>query len=275
MELGYFGINLDLCGARPDVMIRTAVAAEAAGWESVWTGEHYVLPDPRTPSSPAPPETPMLDPFVALGAVAARTTTLRLGTGVTVVPLHQPLALAKRVASVDVLSGGRVLFGIGVGYLREEFDALGAPFEDRGRRTDEALAAMHAIWAGPAGGVRAEPAPVQRPGPPVHVGGHVPASFRRAVAHGAGWYGFALDHDATAACVAGLQRAAAEVERPEALGPLEVSVTPNPRTALDAASVARFAELGVDRLILLPPRAGRTDPDALVRFVEDVPASLR
>jgi probable F420-dependent oxidoreductase len=280
MRFGLFGINLDVLGADPPAAVRVAVAAEAAGWESVWTGEHYALPDPRVPPSPSEPDTPMLDPFVALTHIAAHTSTLLLGTGVTVVPLHPPLLLAKQVASLDRVSGGRFLFGVGVGYLAPEFEALGVPLADRGARTMDHLTAMQAVWApgraahdGPFvrfSGVRAEPGPLQRPGPPLHFGGHVPAAFRRAVTRGHGWYGFALDLDATAACVAGLREAAAAHERPDELGDLEISVTPHPRLALDDATVGAFADLGVTRLIVLPPREGRTDPDATVRFVDDL-----
>jgi probable F420-dependent oxidoreductase len=281
MRFGLFGINLDVLGADPAAAVRVAVAAEAAGWESVWTGEHYALPDPRVPPSPSEPDTPMLDPFVALTNIAAHTTTLRLGTGVTVVPWHPPLLLAKQVASLDVVSGGRFLFGVGVGYLAPEFAALGVPLADRGRRTMDHLAAMQAVWSpgrathdGPFvrfDGVRAEPVPRQQPGPPLHFGGHVPAAYRRAVTHGHGWYGFALDLAATAAAVAGLRTAAADHDRPDGLGELEISVTPHPRLPLDAATVDAFADLGVTRLIVLPPREGRTDPDATVRFVDGLP----
>ena len=282
MRFGLFGINLDVLGADPAAAVRVAVAAEAAGWESVWTGEHYVLPDPRVPPSPSEPDTPMLDPFVALAHIAGHTSTLRLGTGVTVVPVHPPLLLAKQVASLDRVSGGRFLFGVGVGYLAPEFEALGVPLADRAARTMDHLAAMQAVWTpGPAAhdgpfvrfaGVRAEPTPVQQPGPPLHFGGHVPAAFRRAVTQGHGWYGFALDLEATAACVAGLREAAASHDRPASLGDLEISVTPHPRLPLDTATVDAFADLGVTRLIVLPPRAGRTDPTATLRFVDSLAA---
>jgi alkanesulfonate monooxygenase SsuD/methylene tetrahydromethanopterin reductase-like flavin-dependent oxidoreductase (luciferase family) len=195
---------------------------------------------------------------------------------VIVVPLHQPLALAKRVASLDVVSGGRVLFGVGVGYLEPEFAALGVPLARRGARLMEALAEMEAIWTGESvHGVRAEPRPVQRPGPPRHFGGYVTASYERAVRHGHGWYGFALDVARIEGCIAGLRAAAERVERPADLPPLAVSVTPHPRTPLDAEAVSRLAQLGVDRLVLLPPPEARTDVGNLQRFVEDEPARLR
>jgi probable F420-dependent oxidoreductase len=285
VKLGLFGINTDACGGGdPDLIVRVAVAAEAAGWESVWTGEHYVLPTEYVPPSPAPGDTPMLDPFLVLGIIASHTSTLLLGTGVTVVPLHQPLALAKRVASLDVLSRGRFLFGVGVGYLEPEFRALEAPFDRRGRRLMDQLAAMQAVWTDEApsfqgqflsfDGVRAEPRPLQRPTPPLHFGGYVPHSFRRAVQHGHGWYGFALDLPGIEHCLAGLRAAASEVERPGSLPPLEISVTPHPRLELDKATLDQLAELGVDRLILLPRWRRRIDGEELLRFVEESPGQL-
>jgi probable F420-dependent oxidoreductase len=284
MKLGLFGINLDLCARDPEVLVRTATAAEDAGWESVWTGEHYVLPAVFAPPSPAPGDFPHLDPFVALTLAASRTSTLLLGTGVTVVPMHQPLALAKRVASLDVVSGGRVLFGLGVGYLESEFRALGAPFDHRGERTMEHLAAMRAIWnddsATFAGrfvsfdGLRAEPRPVQRPSPPLHFGGHVEVSFRRSVEHGHGWFGYALDLEGIERCVAGLALAAKEVDRPAHLPRLEVSVTPHPTMVLDGPTVERLGQLGVDRLIVLPPGRVRRGAEEMQRYLETLPAQL-
>src|SRR5689334_13009898 len=110
MHFGLFGINLDVLATDPAEAVRVAVAAERAGWESVWSGEHYVLPDPWAEPAPSRPELAMLDPFVALTNIAAHTRKLLLGTGVTVVPMHQPVMLAKKVASLDRVSAGRVRF---------------------------------------------------------------------------------------------------------------------------------------------------------------------
>jgi probable F420-dependent oxidoreductase len=250
----------------------------------VWTGEHYALPDPPVPESPAAPDTPMLDPFVALAHLAAHTRTLRLGTGVTVVPLHHPLVLAKQVVSIDRVSGGRFLFGVGVGYLEPEFRALGVSLSERAARMDEHLEAIRAAWtADPAGyagrhvsfaGVRAEPRPLQPAGPPLHVGGYVASSYRRAVTQGRGWYGFALDLGATERAVGALRAALDRHERPPGLGTIEISITPPPSVTLDDATIAAYAELGVTRLIALPPRDGRRDADAQVRFVEELGARI-
>ena len=284
VHLGLFLINANVCATDPAAAARIAVAAEEAGWESVWTGEHYVLPDPAVPASPAPPGMPMLDPFVALAHLAAHTRTLRLGTGVTVVPVHHPLVLAKQVASLDRVSGGRFLFGVGVGYLEPEFRALGVPLADRGTRLEEHLDAMRAVWQqGPAAyagthvafsGVRAEPRPLQPSGPPLHVGGYVASSYRRAVTQGHGWYGFALDLAGTERAVGALRVALDTYERPPELGPIEISITPPPTVDLDDGTLAAYAGLGVTRLIALPPADGRRDADAQVRLVDELGARI-
>lgn len=284
MKLGLFGINLDQCAVDPALLRDAAVAAEASGWESVWSGEHYVLPEPRVPSSPAPGDLPMLDPFVALTVVATHTERLLLGTGVTVVPLHHPLALAKRVASIDRVSQGRFLFGVGVGYLEPEFRALDVPMERRGPRTLEYLDAMRAIWTSDSptfdgeftafSGVRAEPRPVQQPSPPVHFGGYVASTYARAVGQGHGWYGFSLDVAQTETCLDQLRSVEATHDRPAGLPPLEITVTPHARVELDADTVAAYEKLGVTRLVVLPPAAARTDGGALLDFVQALPARL-
>jgi len=272
MKFGLYGINVGPC-AEPRTAARVAKAAEEAGFDSVWTAEHVVLPDPQAPPSPVPPTTPILDPAVSLAHLAAHTRHVRLATGIIILPQRNPLVLAKELASVDVVSGGRLVFGFAAGYLEAEFRALGAPFEERGGRCDEHLEAMLALWTRekPAfrgatvafEGVDAHPRPVQKPHPPLVVGGQSPPAYRRAVRYGHGWYGFLTDLEATRGALAGLEQARGRIERPAALGDLEVSVTPPPRVDLDAAR--RYQDLGVERLVLLPLAA---DADGLVAFVE-------
>jgi probable F420-dependent oxidoreductase len=259
MKFGLFGINMNVC-SNPDAAARVAKAAEAAGFESVWTGEHVVLPDPQVPPSPLPPSYPLLDPAIALAYVAAHTKTIRLGTGIIILPQRNPLVLAKELASVDVVSNGRLIFGLGIGYLKPEFDALGIPFDRKGARSMDYLQAMKAVWTQekPAhhgefvsfGGIQALPQPVQKPHPPVVIGGHTKEAFRRAVQYANGWYGFALDLEKTAECLTGLKKAAQEVSRPTSLGPLDISITPGPTLDLNLAK--RYADLGVQRLIPFP-----------------------
>jgi len=282
MRFGLFGINIGPC-ASGQVAAQVAQAAEAAGFESVWTGEHVVLPSPQRPPSPVLPETPFLDPAIALTLVAAHTRALRLGTGIIILPQRNPLVLAKELASVDVISGGRLIFGLGIGYLKDEFDALGIPFTHKGARTLEYLEAILAIWTAerPAyqgrfvafAGVDARPRPVQAPHPPVVIGGHTPQAYRRAATHANGWFGFALDPSGTAACLAGLRTALAEQPRPAALGALEISITP--RGPLDLDTVKRFADAGVHRLIPywpFPTEAALRE--RIARFGDDVIAKL-
>jgi probable F420-dependent oxidoreductase len=281
LAFGLFSINAYAC-CDPVVAARVARAAEAAGFDSLWAGEHVVLPDPQAPPSPMAPHEPILDPAIALTFCAAVTSRVRLGTGIIILPQRNPLVLAKELASLDQLSNGRLIFGVGVGYLEAEFRALGAPFEERGAVADDYLAAMRAIWSEdkPAhqgrfvsfANVQAHPRPVQRPHPPIVIGGRTAPAFRRAVGQGHGWYGFGLDPAGTARALEGLREAAGRVARPAGLGTLEISVTPARGSTVDAATAAQYAALGVHRLVLMPPAA--LDADGLVRFVDDVGARL-
>ena len=168
---------------------------------------------------------------------------------------------------------GRLIVGIGAGYLEAEMTAVGVPMSRRGQRTDEYLRAMRSLWFDDHprfegdfvnfADVDAHPRPRQGP-LPITVGGSSRAAHVRAVTSGDGWYGFALDVDDTAAQLASLRQVLSEVERPDSLGPLEITVTP--KSALDAASIERFAELGVDRLLPSLPRRG--DAQRLRDFVE-------
>jgi probable F420-dependent oxidoreductase len=262
MKIALFGINNGAC-AFPKCAAAVARAAEDAGFESVWTGEHVILPDPQVPPSPVPAEYPMLDPAIALAFVAGHTTRIRLGTGIIILPQRNAVVLAKELASLDVLSNGRLIFGIGVGYLKPEFDAIGAPFDHKGARSEEWLAAMIALWSMPKPefsgkwinfkGVNAMPRPVQQPHPEIVFGGHTKEAYSRTARLAKGWYGFAMDVDATAKCIAGLKAACKAAER--RFEDVEISVTPHARVKVDVDMAKRYAELGVSRLILLPRAA--------------------
>jgi probable F420-dependent oxidoreductase len=254
--------------------------AEAFGIESIWVSDHVVVPDPREPPARMDPEDPILDPVVALAFLAGRTETVRLGSGVIVLPLRQPLVLAKQLATVDVLSGGRLIVGVGVGYVEREFEAVGVPFAERGRRTEEYVAAMRTVWGEGRSsyrgatvafeGVRARPRPIQRPGPPIVMGGYAPPVMRRTVHEADGWYGWGLDLAATERHLGALRAAAEREVRPRVLGPLEITVTP--AGDVDADSVRRYEDLGVHRLNLpLPWTGGRGE---LERYVADVVGPL-
>ena len=276
MKFGITGINGGAT-SYPEALASVAQAAEAAGFDTLWAGEHHVLP---ASSTRIPPTSRYLNPVVALTYVAAFTRSIRLGTGVLLLPQYQPLILAKELASLDVLTGGRLIVGIGVGWAEEEYEALGVPYRERGARADEYLAAMRAIWSEGTPSytgryvsfhdVMAYPHPVQQPAPPVVIGGRAAPVLRRAVEQANGWYGFALDLDETAALLAGLREVAARHARPAALGELEISVAP--RVPLDKETVSRFAELGVHRLILIPPRD--VDAPGLVQWVKTMGEKL-
>ncbi len=183
--------------ATPRGAAEMAAAAEAAGFESVWTVEHVVYPDGYESSYPYDPsgkmamaaDTPMPDPLIWLTWVAAHSERLRLATGILILPQRNPLVLAKQLSTLDEVSGGRLDLGVGVGWLREEFDALGIPWEARGRRTDEYIEAMRAVWdsdhASYEGefanfsGISVNPKPVNGR-VPIHIGGHTEAAARRA-----------------------------------------------------------------------------------------------
>jgi len=284
MKIGLFGINLGAC-ADPAVASRVAQAAEAAGLESLWTGEHVVLPDPQAPPSPAAPRTPFLDPSVALGHLAAVTTRVKLATGIIILPQRNPVELAKELASVDVVSGGRLIFGLGAGYLEPEFRALGANYEQRGAVTDEAIDALRALWTQEkpsfAGrhfsfsGIDAHPRPAQKPHPPIVIGGMSRPAARRAVARGDGWYGFFTNPELTARSLGWIREATDAGLRPAGLGALEISVTPPP--PITPELVKQYAELGVHRLVALAPAgfAGPRDVDSMLRFVDEQAALAR
>jgi len=272
MKIGLFGINFGLCG-NVDSMTSIATAAEAAGIESVWTGEHVVLPDPRVAPSPSDPQTPFLDPAVTLSHIAAHTTRLRLGTGVIILPQRNPLVLAKELASVDVVSKGRLIFGLGAGYLEPEFRALAAPFEDRGAVTDEAIEAVKALWTMEKPvyqgrffsfeGIDSQPRPVQRPHPPIVVGGMSRSAARRAARYGNGWFGFLTDIEATTRSLEWIEAYIADGLRPAELGGVEISVTPPMRLTREVAD--RYEEIGVHRII---PLSAATTLDEALRGVD-------
>jgi probable F420-dependent oxidoreductase len=271
MYLALFGLHRG-SSAEPDTLARRTRAAEAAGFESLWVGDHIALPaDAADPAAQ-----PRLEAVIAVTHMAALTTRVRLAIGVIVLPQRQPVLLAKQLASIDVLSKGRLIVGIGVGYVEPELRALGASLADRGARTDEHLAAMRALWGEPVpafegrftrfDGLVQRPRPVQRPHPPIVVGGHSPSALRRAVRSANGWYGWELDPARTAASLADL-RELSRRERPAELGELEITITPPAVPDLDTAR--SYADLGVHRLAIQPPTMEGTAMDELIATAGD------
>jgi probable F420-dependent oxidoreductase len=280
MKFGLHSVNLHTC-SYPDAAARLGRAAEAAGFESLWTADHIVLPDPPLPGRPMAPDMRLLDPVVALTFLAAHTRSILLATGVIILPQRQAVVLAKQLASLDVLSNGRLVFGLGVGWCEPEMRASGAPFAERGRVADDYLAAMRAVWTQPKpshrgpyvsfDGVQAMPRPVQTP-IPIVVGGRTPPAYRRAVTQGHGWYGFGMDVEETRKSVAALGDAGRKSPRPAELGRLEISVTPPGFDIPDKAMQDAYAAVGVDRLILRP--RPEMDAAALERFVAEAGRAL-
>jgi probable F420-dependent oxidoreductase len=258
MKFGLYGLHKGENTA-PEEFARRARMAEDAGFESLWVGDHIALPE----DAPDDPRDPRLEAIVALTHLAAVTTRVRLGLGVIVLPQRQPVLLAKQLTSLDVLSGGRLIVGLGAGYVEAELRALGASLEDRGARTDEYIAAMRALWDEPVpsfegrfvsfSGVMQRPLPLQRPHPPVVIGGESPRALRRAAAVGDGWYGWELKPEQVGAA---LERIGAE---------LEVTITPP--QGLDLATVRRYADAGVDRLVVQPPATSGAAMEALIEEV--------
>lgn len=267
MKFGLYGLHKG-SSVDPDVLAQRAQLTEDAGFESLWIGDHVALPL----NAPDPADEPRLELVVGLAHLAALTSRVRLATGVAILPLRHPVLLAKQLASIDVLSKGRLIVGVGVGYVEEELKALGASVADRGERTDEYLAALRALWDEPTpsfegrfvsfSDVMERPRPIQRPHPPIVCGGHSPAAHRRAVQTADGWYGWELDPEQTAAALTALGEAGSRYERRAGLGELEITITP-PAT-FDAEMARRYAELGVHRLVLQPQASEGTDIDGLI-----------
>jgi probable F420-dependent oxidoreductase len=206
MRIGFFAVGIGAT-VEPEVLRAVAMAAQRLGFATLWAPEHVVLVEEyasKYPYSsgqfPGPPDLPIADPFTTLAYAAACTSTIRLGTGICLVPEHNPLVLAKTAATLDRLSGGRFILGAGVGWLAEEFHALGVPFEHRGARTREYIDVMRRLWTEPrsshAGefvnfsGVLSYPKPAAGTGIPVWFGGESAAALRRVAEYGDGWLGF-------------------------------------------------------------------------------------
>ena len=239
--------------------------AEAAGFESVWGGEHVVLPDsigsryPYTADGkiPAEPDTPIPDPLIWLAFAAAAAPSLRLGTCILIVPQRNPLILAKELATLDQLSGGRVELGLGVGWLREEFEALGVAWERRGARNDEYIAAMRALWSGPHAEFHGEfvdfapatcsPRPVNG-SIPILVGGDTDAAIQRAVRIADGYFPGEGDAERLGALIGRLRKAADKAKRDPK--EIEINAMFGAQMADPVAGVEQLAALGVGRIMI-------------------------
>lgn len=271
--------------AGPDGAARLAVAAEAAGVESVWTVEHVIWPERYSSvypynaegKMPGTSDVPIPDPLVWLAFVAARTRTLRLATGVSLLPERHPLVFAKEVATLDSLSGGRVELGVGIGWLKEEFEALGVPWERRGPRTEEYVDVMRRVWAEDVSSfdgefvsfsdVASSPKPAKRT-VPIHIGGHSQAAARRAGRLGDGFFPMAGD-------IPELIDIARQTASGQGRDPSEIEITTGHPGMLGDDPVAAVEELeswGVDRAVLPAFRFFRDTEDRFAQLGETLVA---
>jgi probable F420-dependent oxidoreductase len=280
MKFGTF-----LFQTQPSSLVAIARKAEELEFESLWIPEHIILPvqykSPYPYSSsgrmPAPPETPLHDPMLALAFVAGITSKVKLATGIYVLPIRNPFTTAKAVASLDVLSGGRFIFGIGIGWLEEEFAAVGMNFKDRAMRTREYVGLMKELFTSDdpvyrgksvsIEGFRFMPKPVQKPHPPFVFGGHTEASFKRAARLGDGWYGIA---ESVAEIRGVIERLRAQERALGRSTPLELTISPRLGEPLTVERVRQFAGMGVARIIVSAGPATREQIAAMERFRADV-----
>jgi probable F420-dependent oxidoreductase len=284
MKIGLIGFNI---GTREGTdVVEVAQAAEAAGVESLWTFEHVMVPLEYQSKYPytadgkmaVRPETVMIDPLIGLAAVAAATKTIRLGTGVNILPQSNPLFLAKQAASLDFISSGRLMLGLGIGWLEEEFDAMGVPWKARGRRHDDYIEAMRKVWSGDVveheseflswHGFKCHPLPVQNP-LPIVVGGSKGKAFERIAKYGQGWYAPTANVAELEGMMITLQDTCRRFDRDPAEIEVSTMWVPQPEDGL----IDAYAEVGVDRLVV-PMAAlagmGKTAADQVKRFGDEV-----
>jgi len=278
-------IGISLGSLNPTLWIAATEEADRLGYESVWMPEHLVIPIAMAGSPhagqdhpPIPPEVPVYDALTYLAFLAGRTSSIRFSTHVYNIGLRHPFISARAVATLDVVSGGRSMFGIGASWMEAEWEAVGLDFSTRGRRVDEALTVCRRLWTEKViehhgeffdfAPVMFEPKPVQRPWPPIIVGGDGPAALRRAAQLGDGW--IPMNHT--------LEQIPPAVARLAELGErygrdtkVEVTMGGSITTPADAE---RFVEAGVDRVIVRPWRSSKEAIDALGRFADEVLPNL-
>lgn len=285
MEFGIVFANVGPL-AEPEAAAEFAVAAEAAGFESLWTVEHVVVPADYRSTYPYDPsgrmiggeDSPIPDPLIWLAYLAGVTSTIKLATGVLILPQRNPVVLAKEVATLDQMSAGRLLLGIGVGWLEEEFDAIGVPFADRGHRSDDYVTALRSLWRDDKASHHSDyvdftdcilrPRPVQG-SVPIHVGGHTDAAARRAGRLGDGFFPAKGSHEELARRFDIVRATAAEHGRDPAS--IELSCGGNGAIGSGALDeVKALADIGTHR-VMVPSFVFWNDPvDSLARYGDEV-----
>jgi probable F420-dependent oxidoreductase len=271
-----FGLNFT--PVYPGQMRDLARLAEESGFESLWIGEHVIVPFGGVPEGDRVnfrPDSRFVEPWVALSHMAAVTTRVRLGTCIAVFPMHHPVHLAREIATLDVLSEGRVSVGIGVGMIEGEYQAVGEDFHTRGARLDEMIQVMDVLYHEqepefqgrfyrfPPSGF--EPKPIQKPRPPLLIGGYSERALRRCVEVGDGWFGGSQAPASVQEIVASLQRGCADAGRP----PLEITLLTGWGKGYDAELVEAYEHGGVDRLMVTPWTSSRTAQDGIERFAAE------
>ena len=276
MRLGLHALGIGT-GADRAVIDAVAKAADESGFATLWAGEHVVMVDESRSRYPyaadgkiaVPAKADWLDPLIWLGFAAAATSRIGIATGVLLLPEHNPLIVAKQAATLDRLSGGRFTLGVGIGWSREEFAALGVPFARRAARTAEYVEAMRTVWGNDVASfegdfvnfdaIRVNPKPFHDGGIPIVVGGNTDAALGRVAAWADGWYGFYLDDvEDVAGRVGIIRRLCRDAGRDP--GELRLAVAMREQRLAD---VGRLAELGIDEMVLVgaPPADASTASD--------------
>jgi probable F420-dependent oxidoreductase len=263
-----------------------AVTAERLGVATLWAPEHVVLLDRYESKYPyaadgrfaAPTGAPVLDPFVTLATIGAVTSKIRLATGICLVPEHNPVVLGKVISTLDFLTGGRALLGVGIGWLAEEFQALGVPFERRADRTREYIGAMRKLWGDDPSSyhgefvrfdnVRCKPKPIQGGKLPVFFGGESGPALRRVAEYGDGWCGFNLLPDEAAAKIGRIDEMLKANGR--SLADVEIAVSPTGKR-ITRDDLKRYRDAGVSEVVLtsLSPRSEEQVIEDLEKIARD------
>ena len=279
-----FGVHLVAAGKmiEGEKIARVARRAEELGYDSLWVSDHIVFPTqlrspyPYSPDGKLPldPANPLLEPFTVLSYAAAVTKTIKLGTSVVIIPYRDPLVTAKIVSSLDVLSGGRFIFGVGVGWLDEEFRVLRQNLRDRAAQTREALLAMQACWTQDDpefhgkffdfSGIKFAPKPRQKPHPPIWFGGNSMPALKRAVELGNGWHAVWQTPEEVAEKTAILRNLSAKAGKNFANFALTINV--NNRVPLTVENVKKYEAVGVSMMFI--PRSFQADVDTMIENME-------
>lgn len=297
MKLGYIPPMTKGYTTDRNYVVPLVEMLEEEGIESIWAVEHVIMADNYEPlypyssdgRAPTAPDTLMPDPLEWLSFVAARTEKMRLGTSVMIASQHNAVVLAKRVATLDALSGGRLSLGVGIGWQREEYEAVGVPYRDRGRRLDECIEAMRILWRDDLASysgrhfsfdkIHMDTKPANPEGVPILIGGSSEFAARRAGRLGNGFYPYVISPEDYAARIETLRKAATEAGRdPDAI---ELSVWPGSydfTRTFDVDLVRSYCDLGIERLVVSTVESRSLDievqRDFLKRYQDEVLAKL-